>query len=130
MRMAACPKCKEHNVNGFKKHDKWYSKCYNCGFTTEVGQYSRKNSRYNWNLLYEKMTGETLPDECCGRQPRAYMKKEIQAGIPQLISCFTQEDYEAWQEQHPKEDVAWLLQGKKKKQKNPKELKMKVHGVE
>ena len=41
---------------------------------------SRKLSRYRWNINYEKKTGEKLPDEMCGRQKGAYMKKEIRAG--------------------------------------------------
>lgn len=83
MRMAKCPACGGHNVNGFKdKHlDCWGSKCYDCGYTVVDEQdNSRKLSRYRWNINYEKKTGEKLPDEMCGRQKGAYMKKEIRAG--------------------------------------------------
>lgn len=130
MRMAPCPICGGRNVNGFKKHEKWYSTCYNkeCRFTTKVGMPTRKLSRYNWNLLYEKMTGETVPDEACGRQPRAYMKKEVRAGLPELVQCFTQEDYEEWSEKYDISQVNWVKpKGKKAGARRRKErAKVKV----
>lgn len=115
MRMAPCPACGGHNVNGFKKHNKWYSTCYNkeCRFTTKVGMPTRKLSRYNWNLLYEKMTGEALPDEACGRQDRAYMKKEKRCGLPELVQCFTQEDFNKWSEKYNISNVDWVKEGGK-----------------
>lgn len=115
MRMAPCPKCGEHNVNGFKKHNRWYSKCYNknCLFETEIGMPTRKLSRYNWNLLFEQITGEKLPDDCCGRQDTAFMKKEKRLGLPELIHCFTQEDYEKWSEKYDISKVDWVKEGGK-----------------
>lgn len=81
MRMANCPECGGHNVNGFKKGNHWGSKCYNCGYTViDKAWVTRKLARYAWNLNYERVTGETLPDEMCGRQDRAYTKKEIREG--------------------------------------------------
>lgn len=135
MRMANCPVCGGHNVNGFKKHNKWYSKCYNkeCGFTTPVGMPTRKLSRYNWNLLYESMTGEELPDEACGRQDRAYMKKEKRCGLPELTYCFTQEDYEKWSEKYDISQVNWVkLKGKKagdRRRKARAKIKMQQEAV-
>lgn len=94
MRMAACPNCGEHNVNGYKKRGGWLSKCYNCGYTSEVPLPSRKISRYCWNLNYERLTGETLPDEACGRQKGAFTKRERREGEDKMIYWFTQEDKE------------------------------------
>lgn len=116
MRMAACPMCGQHNVNGFKKHNKWYSKCYNkeCLFQTPVGMPTRKMSRYNWNRLYEHITDEILPDEPCGRQDRAFMKKEIRCGVPELVDCFTQEDFDKWSEKYDYKAIDWVKpKGKK-----------------
>lgn len=87
MRMAPCPVCGEHNVNNFKdkKKECWGSKCFSCGYVFEDDRfYSRKMARIYWNRNYEKMTGETLPDETCGRQKGAFMKKEIRAGLDKL----------------------------------------------
>lgn len=94
MRMASCPNCGEHNVNGYKKRGGWLSKCYNCGYTSEVPLPSRKISRYCWNLNYERLTGETLPDEACGRQKGAFTKRERREGEDKMIYWFTQEDKE------------------------------------
>ena len=91
MRMAACPKCNKHNVNGYKKRGGWLSKCYNCGYTSEVPLESRKLSRYCWNINYENLTGETLPDEACGRQKGAFMKREKKIDLDKTIHCFTLE---------------------------------------
>lgn len=87
MRMAPCPACGGHNVNGFKdkKHDCWASKCYDCGYTVSNEQfYSRKIARYYWNRNYEKLTETTLPDEMCGRQDGAFMKKELRQGLDKI----------------------------------------------
>lgn len=83
MRMAPCPVCGEHNVNGKKRKDgTWESLCFNCGYEVfNEKTISRKLARYLWNLNYEKMTGNKLPDEMCGRQKGAYMKKEKRAGL-------------------------------------------------
>lgn len=110
MRMAPCPVCGKTAPNGFKKGNKWYSKCYNkeCGYTTEVGMPTRKMSRFNWNLNYERLTGETLPDEMTGRQKGAYMKKEICCGVPELVQCFTQEDFENWEEKYDISRIDWV----------------------
>lgn len=124
MRMSPCPVCHQRNVNGFKKKQKWYSTCYNkeCRFTTEVGMPTRKMSRYNWNRLYEHMTGETLPDEVCGRQDRAFMKKEIAAGVLELVDCFTQEDFEKWEKKYSYDSIDWVKEkGKKAGAKRRKE---------
>ena len=109
MRMAPCPVCGQHNVNGFKKKNLWYSTCYNkdCRFTTEVGMPSRKMSRFNWNLLYERTTNQFLPDDMCGRQKGAYMKKEVKAGVPELVKCFTQEDFDDWSKTHDLGSIDW-----------------------
>lgn len=132
MRMAPCCKCGQHNVNGFKKHNKWYSTCYNkeCRFTTEVGMPTRKLSRYNWNLLYEKETGEVLPDEACGRQERAFMKKEIRAGLHKLIYCFTQEDFDKWSEQYDISQVDWVKAKGKKASAARKKAKIRAARLE
>ena len=116
MRMAKCPMCGKPAPNGFKKGNKWYSKCYNkeCGYTTEVGMPTRKMSRFNWNLNYERLTGETLPDEMTGRQKGAYMKKEIRCGVPELVQCFSQEDFEKWEEKYDYKDINWVKVGGKK----------------
>lgn len=116
MRMAKCPVCGRHNVNGFKKNSKWYSTCYNkeCRYTTEVGMPTRKMSRFNWNLNYEHLTGEVLPDEMTGRQKGAYMKKEIQCGVPELVNCFTQEDFEKWSEKYDYKKIDWVKEKGKK----------------
>ena len=110
MRMAKCPICGKTAPNGFKKGNKWYSKCYNkeCGYTTEVGMPTRKMSRFNWNLNYERLTGETLPDEMTGRQKGAYMKKEIRCGVPELVQCFTQEYFENWEKKYDISKVDWV----------------------
>lgn len=116
MRMAKCPMCGKTAPNNFKKGNKWYSKCYNkeCGYTTEVGMPTRKMSRFNWNLNYERLTGETLPDEMTGRQNGAYMKKEIRCGVPELVQCFSQEDFEKWKEKYDYKDINWVkVSGKK-----------------
>ena len=87
MRMAKCPACSGHNVNGFKdKHlDCWGSKCYDCGYTViDERFHSRKIARFYWNRNYEKLTGEVLPDEMCGRQKGAFMKKELRIGLDKL----------------------------------------------
>lgn len=118
MRMAPCPVCGKTAPNGFKKGNKWYSKCYNkeCGYTTEVGMPTRKMSRFNWNLNYERLTNETLPDEMTGRQKGAYMKKEIRCGVPELVQCFTQEDFEEWEEKYDYKDINWVApKGKKQR---------------
>lgn len=81
MRLASCPSCKGHNVNNFKKRGKWRTKCYDCGYEVESDSESRKLARYSWNLNYEWLTKESLPDEMCGRQKGAYTKKEIKAGL-------------------------------------------------
>ena len=116
MRMAPCPVCNGKNVNNFKKNNKWYSTCYSkeCRYTTEVGMPTRKMSRFNWNLNYERLTGETLPDEMTGRQKGAYMKKEIRCGVPELVQCFTQEDFENWEEKYDYKDSNWVKIGGKK----------------
>lgn len=83
MRMAPCPKCGGHNVNNFKKGRIWGSKCYDkeCGYTLISDDFiSRKIARYAWNRDYEQKTGNTLPDEMCGRQNGAFTKKERLAG--------------------------------------------------
>lgn len=110
MRMAKCPMCGQHNVNGFKKHNKWYSTCYNkeCRYTTEVGMPTRKMSRFNWNLNYERLTGEILPDEMAGRQKGAYMKKEIRCGVPELVQCFSQKDFESWEQTYDYSKINWV----------------------
>ena len=115
MRMANCPVCGGHNVNGFKKHNRWYSKCYDkeCGFTTLVGMPTRKLSRYNWNLLFEDISGEKLPDEACGRQDRAFTKKEKRCGLDKLIHCFSKEDYDKWSEKYDISQVDWIKEGGK-----------------
>lgn len=121
MRMASCPKCGLHNVNGVKNKDKWYSKCFNkeCNFITEVGMPTRKISRYNWNRLYEHETGEELPDDACGRQERAFMKKELKAGLDKLVDCFTQEDFAEWEKHYNYADVDWVKKkGKHRKSRN------------
>lgn len=121
MRMSCCPKCGQHNVNGVKIKQKWYSKCFNkdCGFITEVGMPTRKLSRFNWNLFYEHETGEQLPDEICGRQDRAFMKKEINAGLDKLVHCFTQEDFEEWEKHYDYSKVDWVkVKGKHRKSRN------------
>lgn len=118
MRMAPCPMCGQHNVNNCKKHNKWYSVCFNkeCKFITEVGMPSRKLTRFNWNLLYEKTSGEQLPDEMTGRQKTAFMKKEIKCGLPELTYCFTKEDFSKWCEEYDLSKVDWVkAKGKKYK---------------
>lgn len=124
MRMAPCPMCGGKNTNGFKKNNKWYSTCYNkeCRYTTEVGMPTRKMSRYNWNLNYEHITGEKLPDEMCGRQRGSFMKKEIRCGVPQLVHCFSKEDFDNWSKQYKYSDIDWLVpKGKKARAKYKKE---------
>lgn len=127
MRMAPCPVCGKTAPNGFKKGNKWYSKCYNkeCGYTTEVGMPTRKMSRFNWNLNYERLTNETLPDEMTGRQKGAYMKKEIRCGVPELVQCFTQEDFEEWEEKYDYKDINWTVPKGKKQRAAYKKRKQK-----
>lgn len=88
MRLAHCPMCHGHNVNNYKKREKWFTKCYDCGYTSTNPLPSRKLSRYSWNLNYERLTGEKLPDEACGRQKGAFMKKEKRAGLDQEVQFF------------------------------------------
>lgn len=95
MRMAHCPSCGGHNVNNYKKMGGWLSKCYDCGYTSEVPLSDRKLARYCWNLNYERQTGETLPDECCGRMSNSFMRKEKKAGFDKAVHWFFQEDKEA-----------------------------------
>lgn len=122
MRMSHCPMCGGGNVNNLKVHNKWYSRCYNkeCCFQTPIGMPTRKLSRYNWNLLHESITGEELPDDACGRQERAFMKKEIAAGAPTLVKCFTHEDLEKWEETHNYNDFNWLVEKGKKRRRGKK----------
>lgn len=123
MRMAHCPRCGGGNVNSFKdKGNLWHATCYNkeCRFTTEVGMPTRKLSRYNWNLLYENMTGERLPDEACGRQSPAFMKKEVSAGASSLVKCFTKEDLAEWEKAHSYDSFDWLVEKGKKRRRGKK----------
>lgn len=121
MRMATCPICGEGGANNFKdKKNLWYSKCYRCGFASKVGMPTRKLSRYNWNLLHEHITEERLPDDACGRQDRAFMKKEISAGAKTLIRCFTPEDLEEWEKSHNYNDFNWLVEKGKKRRRGKK----------
>lgn len=116
MRMAHCPMCGGGNVNNLKgKNFKWYSKCYNkeCGFVTKVGMPTRKLARYHWNLLAEDITGDTYPDDACGRQEGAYMRKEIACGLPELVRCLTVEEYDEWAKTHDISKVDWVKQGGK-----------------
>lgn len=69
---------------------------------------TRKMSRFNWNLNYEHLTGETLPDEMTGRQKGAYMKKEIRCGVPELVQCFSQEDFKKWGEKYDYSKINWV----------------------
>ncbi len=117
MRMASCPICGEGGANNFKgKTHLWYSKCYRCGFTSNVGMPTRKMARYNWNRLCEHMTGEELPDEATGRMPRSFMKKEVQCGVPSLVDCLTQEDFKKWEEKYDISKIDWVnVKGKKRK---------------
>lgn len=128
MRMAPCPVCGKTAPNGFKKGNKWYSKCYNkeCGYTTEVGMPTRKMSRFNWNLNYECLTGETLPDEMTGRQNGAYMKKEIRCGVPELVQCFSQKDFESWEQIYDYSKIDWVKdKGKKAGAAPPRKVRAK-----
>ena len=127
MRMAPCPVCNGKQVNNFKRKNRWYSTCYNkeCRYTTDVGMPTRKMSRFNWNLNYERLTGETLPDEMTGRQKGAYMKKEIRCGVPELVQCFTQEDFEKWEEKYDYKDINWVAPKGKKQRAAYKKRKQK-----
>ncbi len=114
MRMAPCPNCGAGSCNNFKeKNHRWYSKCFQCGFTSNVGMPTRKLARYNWNLLAENMTGNTYPDDACGRQERAFMKKEKACGLPELVQCLTIDDYNEWTKTHDISKVDWVKQGGK-----------------
>lgn len=129
MRMAKCPMCGQHNVNGFKKHNKWYSTCYNkeCRYTTEIGMPTRKMSRFNWNLNYERLTDETLPDEMTGRQNGAYMKKEIRCGVPELVQCFSQKDFENWEQIYDYSKINWVVPKSKRQRTAYKKRKQKKY---
>lgn len=99
MRMASCPKCGEHNVNGYKKRGGWLSKCYACGYTSEVPLPSRKLSRYCWNINYERLTNEKLSDEVCGRMNDSFTEKEKENGLNKMIHWFTKVDKEKHENQ-------------------------------
>lgn len=131
MRMAHCPKCGGGNVNSFKDEGNlWHATCYNkeCRFTTKVGMPTRKLSRYNWNLLYESMTGETLPDEACGRQSSAFMKKEASAGASELVRCFASDDLARWEKVHSYGSFDWLTKKGKNRRKGEKAKLWKAEG--
>ena len=59
------------------------------------------------------MTGGVLPDEACGRQDRAYMKKEKKCGLPELVQCFTQKDFDKWSEKYNISQVDCIKEGGK-----------------
>lgn len=129
MRMAKCPICGQHNVNGFKNNNKWYSTCYNkeCRYTTEVGMPTREMSRFNWNLNYERLTGEILHDEMTGRQKSAYTKKEIRCGVPELVQCFSQKDFENWEQIYDYSKINWVVPKSKKQRTAYKKRKQKKY---
>ena len=36
------------------------------------------------------------------------MKKEIRCGVPELVQCFTQEDFEKWEETYDYSKISWV----------------------
>ena len=42
------------------------------------------------------------------------MKKEIQCGVPELVNCFTQEDFEKWSEKYDYKKIDWVKEKGKK----------------
>lgn len=128
MRMSPCSRCGGKQINNFKKRDRWYSVCFNkeCGFKTDVPMFSRKMARYQWNRLYENTTGEKLPDEMTGRLPGSFMKKEIIAGVPELVDCMCYDDYLKWKETHDESKINWLVPKGKKQRAAYKKAKAKI----
>ena len=41
------------------------------------------------------------------------MKKEIRCGVPELVQCFTQEDFENWEKKYDISKVDWVKEGGK-----------------
>lgn len=120
MRMAHCPICGGGNVNNFKKGLYWGSKCYNkeCGYTViDKDYYSRKIARYAWNQNYEKLTGETLPDEMCGRQDRAFTKKERAVGYCAENLKGDSDQLRANEKKRKRERALYLAEKSKKKKR-------------